>query len=81
MAKILNNQEFSNSVQMGSKTAAIHIATGSAKLQCLADTESGNWVDVPDSSVTASTVVTFYCSRGLKYRWVLTGDAKGEMSL
>lgn len=81
MSLIVNNLEFGNSVQMEHKTAAIKIGSGSAKLQCKAiNTDDTSWVDVPDSLTTASTVYTFYCSRGLNYRWVLTGDARGSMS-
>jgi hypothetical protein len=80
--KIQNNQPFEKSANYETKTAVLTISSGSAKLQACngRDPDAGTWVDVPDSSHTASTVFSFYCSRGLLYRWVLSGDAAGYMS-
>jgi len=59
-------------------TAAIYMTSGTAKVQCLAgnDPDADNWVDIPDSSVSASTVYSFHAAQGHKYRFVLTGDAE-----
>lgn len=78
MPVILNQQPFRSSYNHETKTAVITMSSGTAKLQACAgnDPDNDTWVDVPDSSVSASTVYTFYISSGLYYRWVLTGDAE-----
>jgi hypothetical protein len=80
MPSIIHNMPFELSTNRESRTAAIKITAGSAKLQCCIGRDGATWVDVPNSSVTADTVYTFHQSRGLLYRWVLTGDAVGYMS-
>jgi len=83
MSQPINNYPFGGTETGGTiRTAVIYMSSGTAKLQGLAgqDADNDNWVDVPDSSVTASTVYTFYAAPGIQYRWVLTGDAVVEQS-
>ena len=59
-------------------TAVIYSASsGTAKVQALCgnDVDSDNWVDIPDSEVSASSVYSFHAAQGHKYKFVLTGDA------
>ena len=82
MSDIQSNLSFGGTETGGTvRTGAFYSAggAGTVKLQALVgnDEDNDNWVDMPDSSRTGSTVYTFYACPGMLYRWVLTGDMVG----
>lgn len=83
MPKMVNNAPFTGKETGGTlRQFTIDAGTGSVTLESLGsgDVDTGTWVAVPDGAYSADTSATFYCAPGLWYRWVITGNAAGNMS-